>query len=90
MLSTDKRNVYLIKDVARLSGHSVYTLKFYLNRGLIEEAGRSPQTRFRFFDDHTLARLSRIREWRRGGKTLAEIGRLLEAPEPAPAAEPAT
>jgi DNA-binding transcriptional MerR regulator len=40
-------NVYLIKDLSRLSGHSVYTIKFYLKLGLIKEAGRSHVTRFR-------------------------------------------
>jgi DNA-binding transcriptional MerR regulator len=70
-------NVYLIKDLARLSGHSVYTLKFYLKLGLISESGRSPETRFRYFDDATLARLSKVREWRRQKRSLAQITRLL-------------
>ena len=72
-------NVYLLKDLSRLSGHSVYTLKFYLKRGLIAEAGRSPETRFRYFDDSTLARLVRIRSFRKENKSLAEISRLLES-----------
>ena len=70
-------NVYLIKDLSRLSGHSVHTLKFYLNLGLIQETGRSPETRFRYFDDTTLSRLSQIRAWRKQQKSLAEISRLL-------------
>ena len=78
--------LYLMKDVSRLSGHSIHTLKFYLKLGLIKEAGRSPQTRFRYFDDTTLAELSKIRAWRKTGKTLAQIQRLLAAngsrPEP--------
>jgi len=69
--------LYLLKDVARLSGHSVHTIKFYLNRGLIREVGRTPQTRFRYFDDSTLAALAQIREWRKQRKPLAEIQRLL-------------
>jgi DNA-binding transcriptional MerR regulator len=76
---------YLIKDVSRLSGYSVYTVKFYLKLGLITEAGRSPQTRFRYFDDATLAELSKIRAWRKAGKTLAQIQRLLKEP-PVPVA----
>ncbi|OGX13631.1 MAG: hypothetical protein A3I71_02980 [Omnitrophica WOR_2 bacterium RIFCSPLOWO2_02_FULL_63_16] len=67
----------MIKDVARLSGHSIYTLKFYLNLGLIKEVGRSPETRFRYFDDSTLERLSRIRAFRKQGKSLAEIQSLV-------------
>ena len=70
-------NVYLIKDLSRLSGHSVYTIKFYLKRGLIQEAGRSPETRFRYFDDSTLEQLARIRALRKEGKSLADISQLL-------------
>ena len=70
-------NVYLIKDLSRLSGHSVHTIKFYLKLGLIQEAGRSPQTRFRYFDDATVARLVQIRALRKERKTLAEIAKLL-------------
>jgi len=70
-------NVYLIKDLSRLSGHSVYTIKFYLKLGLIKESGRSPETRFRYFDDTTLDQLSRIRTWRKQDKSLAEIQQLL-------------
>ena len=69
--------LYLLKDVSRLSGQSVYTLKFYLKLGLIQEAGRSPETRFRYFDDATLEQLSRIRAWRKQDKSLAEIHALL-------------
>jgi len=72
-------NIYLIKDLARLSGHSIYTLKFYLKLGLITESGRSPETRFRYFDDSTLARLATIRSWRRQRKSLADIQRLLKS-----------
>ena len=74
-------NLYLMKDLSRLSGHSVYTLKFYLKRGLIQEVGRSPETRFRYFDDTTLERLSKIRAWRKQQKSLEEIQRLLENSE---------
>ena len=70
---TQQSQLYLIKDVARLSGFSIYTLKFYLKRGLIQEIGRSPETRFRYFDDSTLAVLSKIHQLRKEGKGLAEI-----------------
>ena len=75
-----ENNLYLIKDLSRLSGHSIYTIKYYLRLGLIREAGRSPETRFRFFDDTTLQRLSRIRAWRKERKGLTEIARLLGHP----------
>lgn len=73
-------NFYLIKDLSRLSGHSIYTLKFYLKLGLIRESGRSPETQFRCFDDATVAQLARIRSLRKEQKSLAEIGRLLPPP----------
>ena len=75
-------NVYLLKDLSRLSGHSVYTIKFYIKLGLIREAGRSPETRFRYFDDATLERLAVIRSWRKQDKSLAEIAHLLKDPVP--------
>ena len=70
-------NIYLIKDLSRLSGHSIHTLKFYLKRGIIKESGRSPETRFRYFDDTTLSQLSQIRALRKQRKSLAEIEQLL-------------
>ena len=73
------QNIYLIKDLSRLSGHSIHTLKFYLKRGLIKESGRSPETRFRYFDDATLKQLSQIRAWRKEDKSLSEIQALLNA-----------
>ena len=73
-------NIYLIKDLARLSGHSIYTIKFYLKIGLIKESGRSPQTRFRYFNDSTLAQLSQIRLWRKQKKSLADIQHQLHHP----------
>jgi DNA-binding transcriptional MerR regulator len=56
-----------------LSGHSIHTLKFYLKIGLFKEVGRSQETRFRYFDDSTLLTLAQIRDWRKAGKSLAEI-----------------
>ena len=70
--------LYLIKDLSRLSGHSIYTIKFYLKIGLIKETGRSPETRFRYFDDTTLEQLSTIRALRKQRKSLTEIKRLLD------------
>ena len=70
-------NVYLIKDLSRLSGHSVYTIKFYLKLGLIREAGRSVTTGFRYFNDDTVEQLSRIRAWRKEDRSLAQIQQLL-------------
>jgi DNA-binding transcriptional MerR regulator len=66
-------NVLLIKDLARITGYSIYTLKYYLNLGLIKEVGRSPETGYRYFDDSTISMLKKIREMRREGKPLKEI-----------------
>lgn len=66
-------NTYLIKDLARLSGYSVYTLKFYLKIGLIKEVSRSPETRFRYFDDSTVDRLKKIHSLRKKERSLKEI-----------------
>lgn len=71
--------LYMIKDVARLSGQSIYTIKFYLKLGLMSEVGRSPETRFRYFDESTLQRLTQIRSWRKEGKSLADIRQLVGA-----------
>ena len=70
--------VYLLKDLARQTGYSIHTLKYYLKLGLIQETGRSPETRFRYFDEGTAAVLARIRELRRARRSLAEIRRLLQ------------
>ncbi|HTY44648.1 MAG TPA: MerR family transcriptional regulator [Patescibacteria group bacterium] len=67
------RNIYLIKDLARATGYSIYTLKYYLNLGLIKEFGRSPETGYRYFDDATVDRLKKIRVLRREGKSIKTI-----------------
>ena len=66
-------NIYLIKDLARSTGYSIYTIKFYLKIGLIKEVQRSPETRYRYFDDTTVAALKQIRSLRREGKSIREI-----------------
>ena len=75
----DTQQLYMLKDVARLSGQSIHTVKFYLKIGLLKEVGRSQETRFRYFDNSTIERLSKIRGWRKQGKSLAEIGMLIKA-----------
>ncbi len=70
-------NIYLLKDVAEISGQSIHTLKYYLKLGIIKEIGRSPGTNFRFFDDSTIEALARIREMRLKNISLKEIKNLL-------------
>ena len=71
------KNIYLLKDVARISGNSIHTIKYYLKIGLIREIGRSPDTNFRFFDDSTVEMLVKIHELRRKKVPLKEIKNLL-------------
>ena len=66
-------NIYLIKDLARITGYSIHTLKYYLKIGLFKEVSRSPETRYRYFDDTTIEKLNRIRQWRREGKPIKSI-----------------
>ncbi|MGD0335817.1 MAG: MerR family transcriptional regulator [Candidatus Omnitrophota bacterium] len=66
-------NIFLIKDLARSTGYSIHTLKFYLKIGLIKEISRSPETRFRYFDDSTVERLNKIHTLRKEKKSLKQI-----------------
>lgn len=69
--------IYLLKDVARISGQSIHTVKYYLKIGLIKEIGRSPDTNIRFFDDSTIKTLQKIREFRLRKISLREIKNIL-------------
>lgn len=70
-------NMFLLKDLAQISGQSIHTLKYYLKIGLIDEIGRSPETRFRYFNNSTLRKLAEIRRLRRQNKTIREIQEML-------------
>lgn len=70
--------IYLIKDLATITGLSIYTIKYYLKIGLIEESGRSPGTNFRYFNDSTVRRLKNIRELRTQKLSLQEIRDILK------------
>ena len=70
--------IYLTKDLARLTGLSVHTVKYYLKLGLIREIGRSPSTNFRYFDDSTLEKLNKIISYRKNRISLHKIKGILE------------
>ena len=72
-LTGDFSNIYLVKDLARISGHSVHTVKYYLKIGLIRETSRSPETRFRYFDNSVLERLRKIHALRKTGMSIKDI-----------------
>jgi DNA-binding transcriptional MerR regulator len=67
------KTIYLVKDLARAAGHSVYTVEYYLKEGLIREFGRGPDTRYRYFDEAAVRRLLRIRRLRKAGKSIKAI-----------------
>lgn len=71
-------NLYLVKDLARLTGLSIETVKYYLKIKLISEVGRSPETNFRYFDESTINRLNRIISLRRDKYPIKKILELLE------------
>lgn len=73
----DKRDIYLIKDLAHITGLSIYTIKYYLKLGLIREIGRSPETRFRYFDNSTVENLKKIISCKKEKMSLAKIYSLL-------------
>lgn len=69
--------IYLIKDMAKVSGFSIHTIKYYLKLGLIRETGRFPETNFRYFDNSTLEVLKVIRQLRKENKSISEIRQVL-------------
>lgn len=73
----EKKDIYLIKDLARLTGLSIYTIKYYIKLGLIQEIGRSPETQFRYFDDSTVKDLKKIISYKRENVSLDKISDLL-------------
>lgn len=72
-------NLFLLKDLAKLSGYSVHTVKYYLKIGLIYEQGRSPETNYRYFNDENLQDLAFIRSLRRQRKSIEDIRNILQA-----------
>jgi DNA-binding transcriptional MerR regulator len=72
------KSIYLIKDLAKVSGCTTHTLKYYLRLGILKEIGRSPETNFRYFDDSSTDRLREIRQLQRKKMSLKEIYKKLE------------
>jgi DNA-binding transcriptional MerR regulator len=75
------KNIYLLKDLSKISGYSTHTLKYYLQLGLLTEIGRSPETNFRYFDDSSFERLKKVRELQKQSLSLKEIRRRLDSQE---------
>lgn len=56
-----------------MTGLSVDTVKYYLKIKLITEAGRSPETNFRYFDDSSVENLNKIIGLRRQKYSITKI-----------------
>lgn len=67
---------YRIGELARLSGLSVKTIRFYSDRGLVPPARRTGAG-YRVYDERALAQLELIRALRELGASLADIERVL-------------
>ena len=72
------QTIYLLKDLAKISGCTTHTLKYYLRMGLLKEIGRSKETNIRYFNDSTYERLKQIRELQKKNLTLKQIQEKLE------------
>ena len=75
------QKIYMISDLASVTGLSRHTLNFYLKLGLIEESGRT-ESNYRFFDQTVVDRLHHIICLRHKGLTLQQIKALLEDDTP--------
>jgi MerR family copper efflux transcriptional regulator len=66
-----------IGEVARRSGLSVKTIRFYCDQGLLQPKGRS-DSGYRLFNDENLAELTIIRALRSMDVAIPELARILE------------
>jgi DNA-binding transcriptional MerR regulator len=67
-----------IGEVARLSGLSVKTIRFYCDQGVLHPVGRS-EGGYRLFAAASLAELALIRALRTMDVSIADLARILEA-----------
>ncbi len=70
--------IYLIKDLAQVTGISIDSIKYYYKLGLIKEEGRSPGTNFRYFGESAARALQKIRHLRTQNVSLKQIGEILK------------
>lgn len=75
-------NIYLIKDLSRITGLSIYTIKYYIKLGLIKEVGRSPETNFRYFDDSSVEDLKKIISYKKKNISLGGILDMIKEEKP--------
>ena len=70
-------STFTIGTVARRSGMSVETIRFYERLGIIPAPVRRPGGRYRQYGEDVIARLAFIRQAKALGFSLPEIGELL-------------
>ncbi|MEV5497312.1 MerR family transcriptional regulator [Nonomuraea fuscirosea] len=73
----DGDTLYSIGDLARLTGLTVKTIRFYSDQGIVPPAGRSPAG-YRRYDPTALARLDLVRTLRDLGLDLATVRGVLD------------
>ncbi|NQU06859.1 MAG: MerR family transcriptional regulator [Calditrichaeota bacterium] len=56
--------VYMIGDLASMTGLSIHTINYYINLGLVEAAARANRSGYRLFDNETLNTLKHVIELR--------------------------
>ncbi len=76
--SRNMSDIYLIGDLARLTGFSIDTLNYYLRIELFKAKGRSMHNGYRYFDDETVETLMKIRELRANHTPIRYIKRRIE------------
>lgn len=75
------KEFYLIKDLSFLTDLSVYTIRYYIKLGLIKEAGRTPATDFKYFDNSALEDLKKIIDLKKNNFSLDKIAHTLRSKE---------
>jgi len=76
--SKNMSDIYLIGDLARLTGFSIDTLNYYLRIKLFKAKGRSMHNGYRYFNDETVETLMKIRELRANHTPIRYIKRRIE------------
>ncbi|WP_031070911.1 MerR family transcriptional regulator [Streptomyces sp. NRRL WC-3742] len=74
-------HLYSIGDLARRTGLTVKTIRFYADTGLVPPTDRTP-TGYRLYDLHALARLDLVRTLRELGLDLPAVRRVLDRETP--------
>ncbi len=69
--------IYMIGDLARITGLSKHTLNYYLKLGLFQPFEQSKRSRYRYFNESTVERLNKIIELRKQGVPIKLIQRKL-------------